>query len=581
MLQRQVARDSGATSVRAAATLAATLAGAHTLVDPTAFLALRPRVPELPDSLRAALPSRYDIVREVGHGAAATVYLARDLIAGQDVAIKVLRSELLASLSAERFLREIRLAGRLRHPHIVPVVDAGEAGGVLYAVLPFIRGRSLRDRLERDRQLPIAEAVRIACQVAEALTFAHDHGVVHRDVKPENILLSDDLALVADFGIARAIDDSVAERLTEVGSAIGTPAYMSPEQGAGDRDVDARSDIYSLGCVVYEMLTGEPPFVGRTAQAIIVRHIRETPLPVRALRATVPEAVERAVSVALAKVPVDRHASADAFRIALLEGGEEPSHPIPAEPSRAGSDRLNRGALVSKMCNRWQQVNDFDAFLRSNYRQRPREPQLFVVPGHEGEGHDTLVERLVATSIAHLAAEIGGSDRGTVLHKRVAWPESDDVGLRARDLIISLFRDCEPAYMGGDSSSDALAALPALAHTPVVVFQHDVRAHRWDAAATELVVWYVTQFWSSLRIVPGVRPVHRIHQRDYACSRAQVLDAQVPWPRFAAPPRRCATPAGNAERSPVPVYGVPRAQVRERRRREGLVRASMASAPRS
>jgi serine/threonine-protein kinase len=254
----------------------------------------------------------------------ATVYLARDLRHDRPVALKVLHPELAATLGPERFLREIKLAARLQHPHILSVYDSGDAAGRLWFTMPYVEGESLRDRLTRERQLPIADAVRLTREAALALDFAHRHGAVHRDIKPENILLVDGQALVADFGIARARggDD---QRLTETGLAIGTPAYMSPEQAAGDKGLDARTDIYSLGVVLYEMLAGEPPFVAPTAQAMIARRLVETPRPLREVRETVPDGVAQAVARALAKAPADRFATAAEFARALEESAGQPA----------------------------------------------------------------------------------------------------------------------------------------------------------------------------------------------------------------------------------------------------------------
>jgi eukaryotic-like serine/threonine-protein kinase len=246
----------------------------------------------------------------------ATVYLVRDLRHDRPVALKVLHPELAASLGPERFLREIKLAARLQHPHILSVYDSGEAGGRLWFTMPYVEGESLRDRLRRERQLPVADAVRLTREAALALDFAHRHGAIHRDIKPENILLVDGQALVADFGIARALGES-DERLTETGMSIGTPAYMSPEQAAADKGVDSRTDIYSLGIVLYEMLAGEPPFTAPSPQAMIARRLIETPRPLREVRETVPEGVAQAVARALAKAPADRFATAAEFARAL------------------------------------------------------------------------------------------------------------------------------------------------------------------------------------------------------------------------------------------------------------------------
>ncbi|HUQ14800.1 MAG TPA: protein kinase [Gemmatimonadales bacterium] len=268
--------------------------------------------------LEAALADRYAIERELGRGGMATVYLARDLRHDRPVALKVLHPDLAASLGPERFLREIKLAARLQHPHILTVYDSGEAGGKLWFTMPFVEGESLRDRLRREQQLPIADAVRLTREAALALDFAHRHGAVHRDIKPENILLVDGQALVADFGIARALGAG-DERLTETGISIGTPAYMSPEQAAADKGVDSRTDIYSLGIVLYEMLAGEPPFSAPTAQAMIARRLIDTPRPLQEVRETVPDGVSQAVARALAKAPADRFGTAAEFARALEE----------------------------------------------------------------------------------------------------------------------------------------------------------------------------------------------------------------------------------------------------------------------
>ena len=268
-------------------------------------------------SLSDALSDRYRIERELGRGGMAVVYLAHDVRHDRPVALKVLNSDLAHALGAERFEREIHVAARLQHPNILTVLDSGETAGQLWFTMPFVSGESLRARLDRESQLPIAEAVRIASEAADALDYAHHQGVVHRDIKPDNILLSQGHALVADFGIARALAKGGEERLTATGSSIGTAAYMSPEQAAGEREVDARSDIYSLAIVLYEMLAGVTPFEAATPQAMIARRFTETPAPLRTHRDTVPEHVERAVAGALARTPADRFVTARAFADAL------------------------------------------------------------------------------------------------------------------------------------------------------------------------------------------------------------------------------------------------------------------------
>ncbi|HEY6110214.1 MAG TPA: protein kinase, partial [Gemmatimonadales bacterium] len=278
--------------------------------------------------LRAVLADRFDIQRELGRGGMASVYLARDLKLQRQVALKVLRPELAEALGTERFLREIQIAAKLSHPHILQLYDSGEAAGRLFYVMPYVEGESLRQRLDREGRLPVGEAVRLAAEVAAALDYAHQHGIVHRDIKPENILLHTGQAIVADFGIARAIDAAAGEasRTTEItatGIVLGTPLYMSPEQVTGD-PVDARTDVYALGCVLYEMLAGAPPFTGRTAQAVLARHTVDPVPSLRRSQGDVPVALERTVLKALAKAPQDRFATAAELRDALTGAAPAP-----------------------------------------------------------------------------------------------------------------------------------------------------------------------------------------------------------------------------------------------------------------
>ena len=267
--------------------------------------------------LRAALADQYAIERELGRGGMATVYLASDLKHRRTVAIKVLRPEIASLLGPDRFVREVEIAARLNHPHILALHDSGDADGFLFYVMPYVAGESLRHRLDREKQLSLDEALAITRQVASALAHAHSHNVIHRDVKPENILLHEGEAMVTDFGIALAVSAAADDRLTQTGIAVGTPAYMSPEQAASERALDARSDVYSLGCVLYEMLAGEPPYTGSTAQVLIAKRLVDPVPAVRRLRAAVPVGVEQALTKALAKVPADRWASALAFAEAL------------------------------------------------------------------------------------------------------------------------------------------------------------------------------------------------------------------------------------------------------------------------
>ena len=264
------------------------------------------------ERLQRALGVRYTVERELGRGGMATVYLAKDIKHEREVAIKVLLPDLAASIGAERFEREIKLAAKLQHPHILGLYDSGVAEGQMFYVMPFVKGESLRDRLDRDGQLTVDDAIRITVEVAGALGHAHELGIVHRDIKPENILLNGDHALVADFGIARAVSDAGTAKLTQTGMAVGTPVYMSPEQAAGEV-VGPTADLYSLGCMLYEMLAGEPPFTGKSAMSIMARHVMEQVPSVRIVRSAVPEDVEEAIFAVMAKAPIDRPQTAAAF----------------------------------------------------------------------------------------------------------------------------------------------------------------------------------------------------------------------------------------------------------------------------
>ena len=281
------------------------------------------------DRLKAALSDRYHIERELGAGGMATVYLARDLKHDREVALKVLRADLSAVIGTERFLSEVRITAGLDHPHILTLIDSGSAEGILYYVLPYVRGESLRGKLNREKQLGIDEALSIVKQVASALDYAHGHGVVHRDIKPENILLHEGEAMLADFGIALAVKEAGGNRLTETGLSLGTPQYMSPEQATGDRALDKRSDIYSLGAVFYEMISGEPPVTGATAQAMIAKLLTERPVRLRVVRPAISMEMERATEKALSKVPADRFMSAGEFVRALAASSPESSERIP------------------------------------------------------------------------------------------------------------------------------------------------------------------------------------------------------------------------------------------------------------
>lgn len=287
--------------------------------------------------LQGALTGRYTIERELGAGGMATVFLAEDVKHGRPVAVKVLRPELAAALGPDRFPREIRILARLQHPHILPLHDSGEADGFLYYTMPFVDGESLRERIDREGALPIADAVRILHEVADALSAAHALGILHRDIKPANIMLSGRHALVMDFGVAKAVRDAGGDTLTTVGVAVGTPTYMSPEQATGSDHIDQRSDVYALGVLGYEMLTGNPPFSGKTASAILSAHVLEKPTSVRAQRTSVPPKLEELIMRCLEKEPADRFQSAEELlapleALATPSGGITPTDTKPVKP---------------------------------------------------------------------------------------------------------------------------------------------------------------------------------------------------------------------------------------------------------
>ncbi|HVH10220.1 MAG TPA: serine/threonine-protein kinase, partial [Gemmatimonadales bacterium] len=386
-------------------------------------------VPDLLESLREALRDRYAVEAEVGSGGMATVFRAEDLKHHRTVAIKLVRSDLAAMLGGDRFLREIEIAARLQHPHILPLYDSGSAGGLLYYVMPFVEGESLRDRLTREKQLPLADTLRIATEVAGALAYAHSQGVVHRDIKPENILLSGGTAVVADFGIARAVTAAGGgAQLTQTGTVMGTPAYMSPEQGTGVQELDGRSDQYSLACVVYEMLVGEPPFTGPTVQAVIARHSLDSVSPPSIVRNTIPDAVEAAILRALSKVPADRFPTTAMFAEAL----NTPS---------AATGAARRASLASAQTGR-----------------RPSRLALAVLAG---VGVLALAAGLVMRRRAASGAPAGGLDPR---HVAVLYFEDQS-------------RDGKLGYLA-DGLTEALIAELSRIEPLVVTSQNGVRAYR-------------------------------------------------------------------------------------------------------
>ena len=378
----------------------------------------------------------------------ATVYLAHDLKHDRPVAVKVLHPELAAYLGAERFLREIRIAARLNHPHILPLHDSGEAGGILFYVMPFVEGESLRDLLTRVKQLPIDQALRITREVADALMYAHSHDVVHRDIKPENILLEAGHAVVADFGIARAVGAAGGEKLTNTGMAVGTPAYMSPEQAAGGSDVDARSDLYSLGCVLYEMLAGQPPFTGPTVESVVRQHLMAEVPNVSRVRSTVPPQIEAALTRAMAKTPADRFNSTEQFSEALTAPGMATTDrgPAPLTPpgDKAVSPTRRKGKLwvaaltivaIVALLALAEAFTKAGRILWARSRSIPA-IQRYITTGDWEAAYRLAarVERIIPNdpTLAAMRAEfadtvrIEGKPAGTLVYRRAYAAKSDD-----------------------------------------------------------------------------------------------------------------------------------------------------------
>ncbi len=365
------------------------------------------------DRLKTALSDRYVIERELGAGGMATVYLAEDLKLHRKVALKVLRPELAAVLGPERFLREIEIAARLLHPHILALHDSGEADGFLYYVMPFVEGESLRDRLNREKQLPLDDALQFAREVADALSYAHSHDVIHRDIKPENILLEAGHAVIADFGIARAVTAAGGERLTETGVSIGTPHYMSPEQAAGSKELDGRSDVYSLGCVLYEMLGGSPPFQGSTVESIVHQHITVEAPPITNLRPAVPAEIAGTIARALAKAPADRFSPAAQFAEALTTPQAAP-RPVETPPATVpASVRGKRNVIAYAAIAILATIGAVTVISRT---VRPPEsataaetPKLAVLPfDNLGSSEDAYFADGITGEITSRIAEISG-----------------------------------------------------------------------------------------------------------------------------------------------------------------------------
>ena len=380
-------------------------------------------MPDLLERLRAALEDRYAIESEIGRGGMAVVFLAEDLKHRRQVAVKVLSPDLTSEVATERFLREIEIAAGLTHPHILPIHDSGDADGLLFCVMPYVHGESLRERLSREKQLPLDDALQITREVAEALDCAHEQGIVHRDIKPGNILLEHGHAMVADFGIARAVEQAGSDGITKTGLAMGTPAYMSPEQAVGSSDVDGRADIYALGCVLYEMLSGETPYTGPTPQAVLAKKRTEPTPRISVVRETVPPEVEAALTKALAKTPADRFATANQFAEALMKPSGEPQRKPRTWRRVAGLVAFAIAVAAGAMLLDW------------------------ATPGAVSEADAEAIERLVVAPFENRTGDAAADDWGFVAAEFITRgiDRASVVAVVPASRVRGLVRDMEPA----------------------------------------------------------------------------------------------------------------------------------------
>ena len=475
-------------------------------------------MPELLDRLQLALADRYRLDREIGQGGMAIVYLAEDLRHGRKVAIKVLHPELSAVLGGERFLAEIKVTANLQHPHILGLIDSGEAGGLLYYVMPFVPGESLRARLARERQLPVEEALRLTREVASALDYAHRQGVVHRDIKPENTLLQDGAALVADFGIALAVHQAGGNRMTQTGMSLGTPAYMSPEQAMGEREIGARSDVYALGAMSYEMLAGEPPFTGPSSQAIVAKVLTEQPPPLRPKRPTVSPAVEAAILTALQKLPADRWGSAREFSEALSGAGQQRSGAEPTVVLRTtgAKARGRTGARVVPWIG-WALaavLAGLFAWVLSRPRvELPPSRLAILVPGLGGSGASSAQRHVAFLPDGETVVYAVGASDGTMRLMRQALDAEAGTPIEnAVQMGSPLVSPDGRSIVGSQAVKRQVLRLPLEGGTPELITASGVTTEA-AAFAPDGTLWYSND--AGLGVVSGDSLVPKLQKGGY------------------------------------------------------------------
>jgi serine/threonine-protein kinase len=467
---------------------------------------------DLVPQLNSSLGGRYAIDGEIGRGGMATVYLARDMRHDRRVALKLLDPELGALVGVERFLAEIKVTANLQHPNLLPLFDSGEADGHLFYVMPFVEGESLRHRLNREKQLPVDEALRIATAIAGALDYAHRHGVIHRDLKPENILLHEGQPLVADFGIALAVSVAGGNRITQTGISLGTPQYMSPEQATGDRAIDGRTDIYSLGAMLYEMLVGDPPYIGSTSQAIISKVLTERPRPIRSARASVSGHVDRSVLRALEKLPADRFASAQEFADALAGR----ALPAPPEMTTAESATPSRRTTMVRRAVAGGALAVFGVFAAVGWMKALRHPPLpttrFTLD---------IPDRQRFTLVGGVPVVLSPDGRA-VLYAGTGGPASTQLYYQRLDELeahaLPGTEDAATPFFSSDGKTVGFAkvgtlyAVPVMGGTPRLVANVNTRSPSWTADGTI----YSGTTRGLVRIRPGRNTTELLTEPDSA-----------------------------------------------------------------